>query len=275
VTVVTVVQNAVSVLEATIRSVLGQSYAQLEYVVVDGASTDGTVEILRGYSDRIDAWVSEPDRGIADALNKGSRLATGDLLLFMSAGDSFVDDRSLADAVALIPAALDFRNTIFYGDALYVHASGTALLRTSHEDLREHSSLCHPSVLVGADVQAANPYDERLAVFMDYDVWLRCLGRYPFVKLPLTISTFTSGGVSGSDEAGARIQIERALVQLLNDRTTQDTRAILRVLTNLLTFRAKRDVRRLIGETAFLKLKRFAGRDTPSVWAPPPDGDRI
>ena len=269
VSVITVVRNEAATLEATVKSVLAQSYPHVEYVVVDGASTDSTVEILRSYEDRIGQLVSEPDRGIAHALNKASALATGDLLLFMNAGDCFSDDHVLARAVELIPRDLDVRGSIIYGDAVYAHASGRTLLRTSHEELLDRNSICHQSVLIGADVQRANPYDERLAVYMDYDLWLRCLGRYPFVKVPVTLGVFTSGGTSGADELGAELEIERAVVQMINNRSSRTPGAMVQALAGIVAVEAKRGTRRALGDSAFLKLKRLLRRDTPSVWIPP------
>jgi glycosyltransferase involved in cell wall biosynthesis len=274
VTVITVVRNEATTIERTVESVLSQTYPRVEYVVVDGASADATVDILRRYEDRIDKLVSEPDRGIPHALNKGVELAGGDLLLFMNAGDRFADDNVLRQAIELIPPDVDLRRSIIYGDALYVHASGTEFLRTSHEELQTRNSICHQSVLLGADVQRENSYDERLFVYMDYDLWLRCLGRYRFVKLPLTLSVFTSGGASSGAGLGAELEVERGLVQMLNDRGNRRTGAVLHVLGNVVASGAKRRARRALGDSTFLSLKRRLGRDTPSVWtAPPGDGE--
>lgn len=99
VSIVTVVYNGASVIASTVSSVLSQSYGLIEYIVIDGASTDGTLDILKSYSDRIDILVSEPDEGIYDAMNKGLRVARGDYVLFMNCGDLFFDRNSVANAV--------------------------------------------------------------------------------------------------------------------------------------------------------------------------------
>ena len=85
--VITVVYNGEAHLEQTIQSVLSQSWGNTEYVIVDGGSTDGTLDIIRKYEDRIDHWISEPDKGIYDAMNKGLSLASGDLIAFLNSGD--------------------------------------------------------------------------------------------------------------------------------------------------------------------------------------------
>lgn len=92
ISVVTVCYNAADTIEKTMLSVLNQTYHDIEYIIIDGGSTDGTVEIIRKYADRIAYWVSEPDKGIYDAMNKGIKVATGEWINFMNAGDEFVDE---------------------------------------------------------------------------------------------------------------------------------------------------------------------------------------
>ncbi|MCB0642106.1 MAG: glycosyltransferase, partial [Phaeodactylibacter sp.] len=99
ISVITVVYNAVDLLEDTLLSVLNQTYDNIEYVVVDGASTDGTTEIVHRYKDRIDRWVSEPDKGLYNAMNKGLAMATGDFVWFMNAGDHIYSPDTLEKAV--------------------------------------------------------------------------------------------------------------------------------------------------------------------------------
>lgn len=90
VSVVTICYNSVQFIEKTIQSVLSQTYPNIEYIVIDGGSTDGTKEIIEKYSSRISYWCSEKDRGIYDAMNKGIRKATGEWINFMNSGDCFV-----------------------------------------------------------------------------------------------------------------------------------------------------------------------------------------
>jgi hypothetical protein len=108
VSVVTVTRNCADLLEETIESVIAQDYPDLEYQVIDGVSTDGTLEIIRRHADRLSGWLSEPDLGTYDAMNKAALQASGKYILFMNAGDRFFGADALTRAVADAPADADF-----------------------------------------------------------------------------------------------------------------------------------------------------------------------
>jgi len=98
--IITVTYNAERWLERTILSVLSQSYPNIEFIIVDGASKDGTVDIIKQYEPGIASWVSEPDKGLYDAMNKGLRMATGDYVWFINAGDTLYTSDTLQSIVA-------------------------------------------------------------------------------------------------------------------------------------------------------------------------------
>lgn len=110
-TIITVVYNNVSDIERTIQSIIGQTYPNIEYLVIDGASTDGTTEIIQRYTTHITQWVSEPDNGIYDAMNKGLAMAMGDYVLFMNSGDEIYSE----DTVRQVFASDDGAD-IYYGE---------------------------------------------------------------------------------------------------------------------------------------------------------------
>ena len=114
ITVITVVYNGVEYLEDTIRSVIEQDYDNVEYIIVDGGSKDGTLEVIRNYQDAIDYWVSEPDSGIYNAMNKGIVLTSGLWVNFMNAGDLFYK----SDSLSSIPFAVLGNYSLVYGDKL-------------------------------------------------------------------------------------------------------------------------------------------------------------
>jgi len=113
ISIITVVYNGEEYLEQTIQSVINQTYDSVEYIVIDGSSTDGTIDIIKKYEDKIDYWVSEKDGGIYDAMNKGIDVATGAWINFMNAGDRFVNENILEKLFA----RLDMSYDLLYGSS--------------------------------------------------------------------------------------------------------------------------------------------------------------
>lgn len=117
VSIITVVLNNAEYIEACIQSVINQDYENIEYIVIDGGSTDGTIEIIKKYEDKINVWISEPDDGIYDAMNKGIKLASGDIIGFLNADDVYFADNVLKNvASAMHDPGMD----ACYSDLIYV-----------------------------------------------------------------------------------------------------------------------------------------------------------
>ncbi|MFC1868750.1 glycosyltransferase family 2 protein [Thermodesulfobacteriota bacterium] len=151
-TIVTVVYNGKDILEETILSIIGQTYENVEYIIVDGGSTDGTLEIIRKYEHAIDYWMSEKDDGIYDAMNKGIDLTTGAWINFMNAGDTFAVNTILKDIANQI-GKRDIE--IIYGGANVHKENGKCLvslrpLNLNLQNLNRFASrtVCHQSILV-------------------------------------------------------------------------------------------------------------------------------
>lgn len=111
ISIITVSYNAVNVIEKTILSTINQTYQNIEYIIIDGGSNDGTIDIIKKYSNKISYWISEPDKGIYDAMNKGIDIATGDWIIFMNAGDWFYNK----DIINNIFYQKKYNSDIIYG----------------------------------------------------------------------------------------------------------------------------------------------------------------
>lgn len=123
ISVITVVYNGEKILENTILSVVNQTYPKVEYIVIDGQSKDKTVSIIQRYNNQIAKWISEPDKGLYDAMNKGLKMATGDFVLFMNAGDEFRDTNVLEQVFSKYDAETD----VLYGEVMMVDENRQAI----------------------------------------------------------------------------------------------------------------------------------------------------
>ena len=115
ISVITVSYNAAQTIEETLFSVCNQSYLNVEYIIIDGGSTDGTCEIIEKYRNKIGYFISEPDNGIYDAMNKGLKIATGDYVIFLGADDHFISLSVLEEVVEEMEKT-NKTNIVFYGD---------------------------------------------------------------------------------------------------------------------------------------------------------------
>lgn len=171
--VITVCYNAEATLEDTIQSVISQTYHHVEYIIVDGASKDRTMDIVNRYRERIAVVVSEPDKGLYDAMNKGIRLATGDYLCFLNAGDSFHEDDTLQQMVHSIHT-LQLPD-VLYGETELVDHEGHFLRmrrlqapeHLTWKSFRQGMLVCHQAFFPRRDL--VMPYDLRYRFSADFD----------------------------------------------------------------------------------------------------------
>ncbi len=175
VSLITVVLNAVDTLPRTIESVQAQSFASIEHVVVDGGSSDGTIELLSGCLRAQDYWMTEPDRGISDAMNRGIALARGDYIQFIHADDwlSPTQIEQAVDVLAKSGADFAFGDLVFYENSLpsFRYAGDPDYQRVIH---RRMPALNHPTVLARrACFQRIGLFDPQYQCAMDYDWFLR------------------------------------------------------------------------------------------------------
>ena len=216
VTVITVVRNSVITLPRTIDSIRAQSYPHVEYIVIDGGSTDGTLDILRQRSAGIELWLSEPDRGISDAFNKGIALASGEFIALVNADDWLEPDHiSLSvESLTRTGAAFSFADLIVHDD------TGAPLYKSVGDEryaLRLHHAmpaLNHPSIVCRRDVYAQHGlYDLSYKIAMDYEWLLRNhrLGATG-IYVPSLTSHMGAAGISQRDVRTSLSEVRTASV---------------------------------------------------------------
>ena len=194
---VTVVRNAYEALAGTVESVLAQDYPALDYVVVDGGSSDGTVEWLESQGDALDLWISEPDDGIYDAMNKGLALARGDLVGMLNAGDLYLEGALAAAGEAFEQRGAD---AIYFGDS-WVHYTDLDLVlhaRAEPAALTRRAGICHQAVFVPLELHAsAGLYDPSYRLAADYAFLAgETLAGRAFHDLDCPITLYRNDGLS-------------------------------------------------------------------------------
>lgn len=177
--IITVTYNAAKVLEDTIQSIVTQTYKNVEYIIIDGRSTDGTLGIINKYRNHIHTVISEPDQGLYDAMNKGIRLATGDYLCFLNAGDCLHEDDTLQLMThSITGAALP---DILYGETDIVDSEGHFLHKRrlsapgtlTWKSFKKGMLVCHQAFFVRRDL--AEPYDLHYRFSADFDWCIRIM----------------------------------------------------------------------------------------------------
>lgn len=166
ISVVTVCYNAASVLEQTILSVLNQTYPNIEYIIIDGESKDSTVDIIKRYADRLDYWISESDKGVYDAMNKGIKVATGQWINFMNSGDSFYNMNVLTNLVEQMDQEAD----IIFGDVNRHYDWGEVVtIPESLDSMLTHLFFCHQSCFVKTELMKKEGFTTKYKIAGDYN----------------------------------------------------------------------------------------------------------
>ena len=207
--VITVCYNASATIRETIASVLGQTYRDVEYIVVDGKSSDGTVEILQGIADERMKFVSEKDTGIFNAMNKGLKMASGDYLIFLGADDVFYDK----DVLTRVAAKVTDGHDVLYGDVMLKKRQrlyNGAFSRWTWG----HRNISHQCIFYPKSVYARYQYDEKYRSVADWDYNLRLLTiGIPFTYIGETICIFNDAdGMSSSVKDREFLKVRRWMV---------------------------------------------------------------
>ena len=202
VTIVTVVLNSAETIEETIRSVLYQTYDNVEYILIDGGSDDGTREIISAYEDYIDYWVSEPDGGIYSAMNKGISLASGQYINFLNADDHYLHSGVLEKVIDLFRSS---GSQIIVGDALMLSKrSGYGYIR--HCDVNKYYYLFRgmPQQVYFYDMRLfeSGTFDASFAIAADMDFYLSKLlgGKVKITSINWPVIVFNTGATSSNQD---------------------------------------------------------------------------
>ena len=196
--VITIVYNNVKDIERTMLSVLNQTYTGIEYILVDGLSNDGTLDIIKKYEGRIAKYISEKDEGIYDAMNKGLDLATGDYVIFMNSGDEFFD----ADTVAAVFASADDAD-IYYGETEMIDDAGQSLGQRRHKAPKQFTwrgfnlgmSISHQAIYIKRLL--IEPYDRKYQLSADIDWIIRAAKKAKnIVNVNRYVAKYLVGGMS-------------------------------------------------------------------------------
>lgn len=199
--IITATYNAAKTFRQAAESVFKQTYPSVEYIVIDGGSTDGTVNILKEYSSRLAYWVSEPDKGIYDAFNKGIRVATGDYIYFLGADDCFFDDNVLSKVSDVLSPKID----VFSAAVCLVNEfnlekiTGNELARD--QEHYDGEMIPHQGMFVKSDILKARPFDASYRLAGDYDFFLFCYfnDKIKFHYADFPIAYYATGGFGSSN----------------------------------------------------------------------------
>ncbi len=204
VSVITVVFNGEQFLESTILSVLNQTYDNVEYIIIDGESTDGTVDIIKKYEEEIDYWVSEKDAGIYDAMNKGIDIASGEWINFMNAGDTFYNNSILEDVFEVS----DFEGIdIVYGHVNHICKGYSYLKKSvSIKNIEYKIPFCHQSSFVSSEYHKKNKFSLKHKLIDDYVFFYDAYkNKRRFKQIDLIVSKFLRNGISTGNKTKCSI----------------------------------------------------------------------
>jgi glycosyltransferase involved in cell wall biosynthesis len=213
--IITINYNNRDGLEKTIRSVIDQRFTDFEFIVIDGGSTDGSVDNIRKYENKINYWCSEKDAGIYNAQNKGIKKAKGEYCLFLNSGDFLYNEDVLNKIFSK-----KFHDDIIYGDMIIDYGNGKLVYgpqpkKISFEYLI-HTTLWHPVSFIKRELfDKFGNYNEELKIISDYEFFVKTIlvGKVSTRHIEMAVAVFNTAGIGSSSEHDAAHQSERRYVQ--------------------------------------------------------------
>lgn len=215
ISIITINFNNRDGLKKTIESVVNQTYNNIQYVVVDGGSIDGSVDVIKEYADKIDYWVSEPDKGIYNAMNKGIDVAKGDYCLFLNSGDYLHSDATIENVVET-----KLCDDVIMGLVKYVPSGriGYTSIKTPITllDFYKGAPVPHPATFIRKEILLQHCYDENLKIVSDWKFFLQCIiiDQCSYKILDFVITDFLEGGIC-SNRSVAEVERQKCFEELL------------------------------------------------------------
>ncbi len=252
ISIVTVAYNDALGLEQTIESVIGQSYDNIEYIIIDGGSTDETVDIIKKNETKITSWVSEKDKGIYDAMNKGMALASGDFLIFMNAGDIFYEHETIdkvVNQIADIDKAYFGRANIVSGHTSWLYPNETidknSIMQWLKKESPNHQAIFFPKIFYTRE-----KYNLNYKIFGDAEYKYRAQELVGFCFIDIIVCNFLLGGLSSRFNSYKDIKI------MMKETWTigREYRGILFALKRIFVYNIKYILRMMVKEKLFLGL---------------------
>lgn len=209
ITIITVCFNAISSIEKTILSVINQTYPNIEYIIIDGSSTDGTIDVIKKYDDKITYWISEPDKGIYDAMNKGIDLAKGEWINFMNCGDTFYSKFIIENLIKRINSDSD----IIYGDTSIQTAIGKYIKSASIVSERNYMPFVHQSSFVKTFILKNEMFDTNFKICADRNFFYQSFKKkFKFQYVKLVISNFEAEASFSSNNL-IKLEREKGIIE--------------------------------------------------------------
>lgn len=202
--IITVSYNASKTIEQTVKSVLNQTFTDFEYIIIDGDSKDGTMDVLEPYKDKITTLVSEPDEGIYHAMNKGIDLVKGKLVGIINSDDWYEPDtlKQVNDAWKISD-----KKTIFHGLCKYYNKGKEGKILSYHHDLLPQANIAHPTCFIPLEMYREHgKYDQKYLIAADYELLLRYyLHGVSFRRIEKILANFSDGGISETENSALEV----------------------------------------------------------------------
>ena len=251
VTIITVVFNAAQEIEITLKSIFEQNYINKEVIVIDGGSTDGTLEIISKFKHKIDFFTTEQDSGVYDAMNKGIKVAGGEWICFMNAGDVFHSNEILKNIFFQTKLDAD----ILVGDCVVDYKSFTKRVNVKEKSLLNYGmAFCHQSAFVKTRIYQEKYFDLRFQIASDFNFFFWCSTTEKKFKIyDFPLSTISVGGLS--DKMRTRVLIENR--QVIREHSKSNIKVELIYFFKILWTLFKYSLKQVLPASLVLLVKKY------------------